>query len=111
MEKNSPIEFVVLGTGLIGPRHAAAIQQDTSALLTCIVDPSPHAKAVAEDLKTVLYGSVREMLVFQKPDAAIVCTPNHTHVAISEELLNAGIHVLVEKPISTDIISGRKLVR
>jgi predicted dehydrogenase len=45
-----------------------------------------------------------------KPDAALVCTPNHTHVAVSKELLQAGIHVLCEKPISIDVESGRELV-
>jgi predicted dehydrogenase len=50
------------------------------------------------------------MLQAQKPDAAIVCTPNHTHVAVSKELLDNGINVLVEKPISTDVGSGKELV-
>ncbi|KKY14727.1 putative quinate utilization oxidoreductase [Diplodia seriata] len=45
-----------------------------------------------------------------KPDAAIVCTPNHTHVTVSTELLSNGIHVLCEKPISVDIASGQALV-
>ncbi|KAG8157875.1 hypothetical protein KVR01_012147 [Diaporthe batatas] len=45
-----------------------------------------------------------------KPDAAIVCTPNKTHVTLSKELLSAGIHVLCEKPLSVDIPSGESLV-
>jgi predicted dehydrogenase len=45
-----------------------------------------------------------------KPSAAIVCTPNHLHVPISKELLDAGVHVLCEKPISPDIATGLDLV-
>jgi predicted dehydrogenase len=45
------------------------------------------------------------------PDAALVCTPNHTHVPISMELIESGVHVLCEKPISVDVASGRELVR
>jgi predicted dehydrogenase len=45
-----------------------------------------------------------------KPDAAIACTPNNTHVAVSKELLDGGLHVLCEKPISTDVASGQELV-
>jgi predicted dehydrogenase len=109
-ESQSKIKFAIIGTGLIGPRHAAAVQQDPNAVLTCIVDPSPNAKAVAETLKVPIYGSVQEMLSSaETPNAAIVCTPNHTHVAVSIELLNGGVHVLVEKPISIDPETGRKL--
>jgi len=39
----------------------------------------------------------------------IICTPSHTHVALSKQFLAAGIHVLVEKPISTDIASAKDL--
>jgi predicted dehydrogenase len=105
------IKFAIVGTGLIGPRHAEAVQQDPNAVLVCIVDPNPNAKAVAERFNVAIYGSVKEMLESaEKPDAAIVCTPNHTHVPVSIELLNGGVHVLVEKPISTEPESAKKLV-
>ncbi|KAF1974815.1 NAD(P)-binding protein [Bimuria novae-zelandiae CBS 107.79] len=50
------------------------------------------------------------MLASCRLDGALVCTPNHTHVAISKELLNGGVHVLCEKPISVDIASGQELI-
>src|ERR1700760_1637252 len=107
----SKIKVAVVGTGLIGPRHAEAVQQDSDATLTCIVDPNPSAKAVAERFNVPIYTSVQAMLgSAQKPDAAIVCTPNHTHVPVSIELLNGGVHVLVEKPISVDSESAKQLV-
>jgi predicted dehydrogenase len=46
-----------------------------------------------------------------KPDAAIVCTPNNTHAIIAKDLLTAGVHVLVEKPIATTIQDGRDLIK
>lgn len=46
-----------------------------------------------------------------RPDAAIVCSPNSTHVSLSKTLLDAGIHVLVEKPVAIDAPSGQELVR
>ncbi|GME25656.1 putative oxidoreductase [Neofusicoccum parvum] len=106
-----PVKIAVIGTGLIGPRHAKAVIQDPNATLSCIVDPSPAAQQVADALQTPLYPSVQAMLSSaDKPDAAIVCTPNHTHVAVSTELLDGGIHVLCEKPLSVDIASGQALV-
>lgn len=111
MSSSKPTRIAIVGTGLIGPRHAEAILKEPSATLACIVDPSPTAEAVAEKLKCPLYKSVKAMLASSdKPDAALVCTPNHTHVAISKELLEGGVHVLCEKPISIDVASGQELV-
>ncbi|KAJ4350164.1 uncharacterized protein N0V89_008785 [Didymosphaeria variabile] len=50
------------------------------------------------------------MLASSRPDGALVCTPNHTHVALSKELLKGGLHVLCEKPISVDSESGQNLI-
>ncbi|KAK7519572.1 uncharacterized protein IWZ02DRAFT_475865 [Phyllosticta citriasiana] len=112
MASQTPIPVAVVGTGLIGPRHAQSVISNTSTALACIVDPNPAAATVASDLGVPLYPSIQEMVSSRdKPVAAIVCTPNHTHVAVSTELLNAGIHVVCEKPLSIDIASGEALVR
>ncbi|KAF2499978.1 NAD(P)-binding protein [Lophium mytilinum] len=111
MAGTSKVKLAVIGTGLIGPRHAEAVLTDPDAELSCIVDPSPAAGAVAERLKCPIYSSIQAMLASSsKPDAALVCTPNHTHVAVSKELLDGGLHVLCEKPISVDLQSGKELV-
>ncbi|KAK0662715.1 Inositol 2-dehydrogenase [Lasiodiplodia hormozganensis] len=111
MASTRPVRIAVIGTGLIGPRHAKAVIQDANAVLTCIVDPSPAAQEVAAALQTPLYPSVQAMLSSpHRPDVGIVCTPNHTHVPVSTELLSGGVHVLCEKPISVDIAGGQALV-
>ncbi|KAI3393865.1 hypothetical protein diail_3540 [Diaporthe ilicicola] len=106
------VRIAIIGSGLIGPRHAKAVIQDPNAKLHCIVDPSPAAVSVANELGTPCHASIQLMLGSPsgKPDAAIVCTPNKTHVALSSELLSAGIHVLCEKPLSVDIPTGQSLV-
>ncbi|KAF2445215.1 NAD(P)-binding protein [Karstenula rhodostoma CBS 690.94] len=50
------------------------------------------------------------MLASLRPDGALVCTPNHTHVALSKELLKGCVHGLCEKPISIDSESGQELI-
>lgn len=111
MPSDTSVKIAIVGTGLIGPRHAAAVVNEHDAVLACIVDPNPAAKSVAEKLKCPIYPSVGAMLASSdKPDAALVCTPNHTHVPISKELLEGGVHVLCEKPISIDVNSGQELV-
>lgn len=57
------------------------------------------------------YRSAQELIASpHKPDAAIVCAPNHTHVTLAKELSAAGVHILVENPVSVDIASGRGLI-
>lgn len=105
------INIAIIGCGLIGPRHAQSILKTPSARLIALVDPAPHGPQTAASLKTTYYSSIAALLSScHKPDAAIICTPNANHVPLSLELVAAGIHVLVEKPISTSIESGKALI-
>ncbi|KAI5244781.1 hypothetical protein E4T42_07045 [Aureobasidium subglaciale] len=106
-----PVTFAIIGAGLIGPRHASAILNTPSAKLACFVDSNPAAQEVVAGFNVPLYPTIADMLAStDKPQAAIVCTPNHTHVPISKGLLDAGISVLCEKPIATDIASAMELL-
>src|SRR5215472_602651 len=111
-KSRNQITIAVVGTGLIGPRHAEAVINCPEAKLLCIVDPNPAAQSVSSRFQVPLYSSIQAMLSSPeyKPDGAVVCTPNHTHVAVSKDLLDAGVHVLCEKPIASDIPGGRELV-
>lgn len=106
------IRIAIIGAGLIGPRHAQAVVKCENAELTAFVDPAETGAQVAATFNVAHYRSVAELLESARtPDAAIICTPNQTHVPVSKELSAAGVHVLVEKPISTDIASGKDLLQ
>lgn len=111
-DTRQPVKIAVIGAGSIGPRHAQAVRSSPDAKLTCIVDPSRNAIQTAIRLGATYYPTVKAMLAspIKRPDAAIVCTPNHAHAAVATELLAAGVHVLCEKPLCTDAESGRELV-
>lgn len=107
---------VVGGSGLIGKRHCQHVEDNPDTNLIAIVDPSPAARAVAASFNVPVFSSIDHMLkatsgAVAKPRAAIVCTPNAIHVPLSTALLRAGIHVLCEKPISTDLKSARQLIQ
>ncbi|EAW07692.1 Gfo/Idh/MocA family protein [Aspergillus clavatus NRRL 1] len=105
------LRVIVVGAGLIGPRHAQSVISNPSTELVALIDPAPSAATVAAQLQTTHFPSIASMLeAIPKPDAAIVCTPNHTHVPVTQELLASGIHVLVEKPVSESIESGHALL-
>lgn len=102
---------VVGGGGFIGKRHCQHVQENLQARLCAIVDPGAAGVETARALGVPVYATVAELLQSpDKPDAAIICTPNHTHVPVGVQLVDAGIHVLCEKPIAIDHASGRALV-
>ncbi|CAI4212041.1 unnamed protein product [Parascedosporium putredinis] len=108
---SAQVKFAVIGVGLIGPRHAATVVQNPDTQLVAIVDPAPTSAALAAEMGAAHYTSVAALVASaDRPDAAIICTPNHTHAAISMELASAGVHVLVEKPISDNVAGGEALV-
>lgn len=100
----SQLKLIVCGLGLIGPRHAEQIAQNKETELIAFIDPSPKAQLIADQFNVPLYSSLTELLnAGLRPDAAYVCTPNALHVSVALELANEGIHILVEKPISTKV--------
>ncbi|KAG9800900.1 NAD(P)-binding protein, partial [Aureobasidium melanogenum] len=109
---NQPLTFAVIGAGLIGPRHAHTVVNSSNTTLVAICDPLPQGAVLATELQTNHYKTISEVLDSpHKPEAAIICTPNHTHVAIAKQLSAAGIHVLIEKPFSTNIPDGKELIQ
>jgi predicted dehydrogenase len=109
MVKSSNINIAVVGVGQIGLRHAQSVAK--VANLLCLVDPIFPNRLAAEAFGVKMFSSIASMLEERyRPDGAVVATPNDSHVEASTELLEAGIHVLVEKPISTDAVSARSLI-
>lgn len=109
------VTFALIGAGIIGPRHAQSIQRNPSTTLIAIVEPHARGLELANQLSTPHFNTVADFLTYladskTKCDAAVVCTPNDTHVEIAIELLDAEIHVICEKPVATTIEDGRKLI-
>lgn len=102
---NQPtLKLIVVGLGLIGPRHAEQIQLNPQTELVGFIDPSPKASIIAKRFKVPLFGNLTELLTTGlRPDAAYVCTPNNLHMKVAMELASHGIHLLIEKPLSTNL--------
>ncbi|KIL85509.1 hypothetical protein FAVG1_11467 [Fusarium avenaceum] len=112
MTGSSKVTIAIIGAGLIGPRHARTVVQSNDVELVAIVDPTPSGQKLADELNVAYYTSVAHLLQStHKPDAAIICTPNHVHVPVAKELSSGGVHILIEKPVSSDIESGKELVK
>ncbi len=92
--------LVLLGCGWIARRHAAAARRLGIPLLAASRD-LPRARAFAREFGAAdAFGSYAAAVSDPRVAGAIVCTPPDRHLADAQLALEAGLHVLVEKPIA-----------
>ena len=75
----------------------------------CDIDlPKAQALATRFDIPSV-FDDIEDLLRFAKPEAVLVCTPNHLHEIHVQTALSAGVHVLCERPLATSVAGVRTL--
>jgi predicted dehydrogenase len=103
------IRCAVFGAGHFGRYHAQKYAALPGAELVAVVDPDPErARALAAEVGTRAATSIDE--VAGAIEAASVAVPTHAHHDVATRLLEAGIHVLIEKPIAETIEQADALV-
>ncbi|MEC0166948.1 Gfo/Idh/MocA family oxidoreductase [Paenibacillus graminis] len=106
----STIGAAIIGCGAIAPLHAKAIQSMEGTRLVAVADTDPaRAAQAAGDYGCEALADYRQLL--GRADIGIVhlCTPHHLHAPMAEEFLQAGHHVLTEKPMALDVRSARSM--
>lgn len=117
-EKNKKYRTALIGSGWWGMNILrTAIEAGSSDVVAlCDVDANKLNPAAAEVEKLTgkapkKYKDFRELLGSEKPEIAIVGTPDHWHPLITIAAVAAGAHVYVEKPICHTIQEGRAMVQ
>ena len=99
----------MVGAGYLGRFHAQKYASEAGCRLVAVADPRPEAReALALELGTTAVADHRELL--GKVDAVSVVTTTPAHFAIARDFLEAGAHVLVEKPITETVEQARELI-
>lgn len=94
----------------MGRHHANNYLALPGSELVAMVDPDPLARATAEaTFGCPAFPDVDSMLLATRVDAASVAAPTSVHYAVTEALLDAGVHVLVEKPVAASIAEAARL--
>ena len=103
------IRVAVVGAGILGKRHARVFGEIDGARLVGVADHSlERAQAAAGSAPA--YTSIEELLSAVDCDAVAIATPDHLHLDPVSVALNAGKHVLVEKPLATSTADARTLI-
>jgi predicted dehydrogenase len=102
MSETPPHHVVVVGVGSIGERHVRCFQ-GTGRCRVSLVEINPSLRqTIAERYQVPAFDSLAAALA-DKPTAAVVAVPAHLHLPVAKQLAAAGVHLLIEKPLSTSL--------
>src|SRR5262245_17185085 len=105
MNGDKKVRVAVVGAGQFGRNHCRVIHQSERAELTAVVDTDgARAAESAAPTGARVFTDCRELA--GQVDAAVVAVPTVAHEQVAIALLEAGIDVLVEKPIAADLESA-----
>lgn len=110
----SQLRVGIVGVGGLGRHFAAACDQEEAVGEIALCDPASDA---IDKLRTSLskvngsYSGIEEMLGAESLDAVCIVTPDHLHRPQAEAAFEAGCHVLLTKPIATNLKDAKAIVR
>jgi predicted dehydrogenase len=106
---DTPIRIAVIGNGKLGSRHAEVYAKLPGVELVGVCDiVESRAREVAERCRTRATTDYRELL--GQVQAASIVVPSFKHFSISKEFLEHGVHLLIEKPLTTTLEDADRLL-
>ncbi len=100
----------MIGFGTIAPFYDAAIRANPRLVLGGVYVPEKERQMELLRTNHRVYASVEEILSDSAIDAVIVATPNFLHAPLSIQSLEAGKHVLCEKPMATSAADAARMI-
>ncbi len=98
----------VVGIGYLGKIHTRIYNELPEAELVGICDSNLETKIKADEYGVAFFTDYRDLI--GKVDAVSIVTPTLTHHSVAKDFLNAGIHTLIEKPITLKLEDADELI-
>lgn len=110
-ENQQNIKIAIIGCGAVTERcHLPAIEKTEGAEVSVLVDINQEqAQKLAENYDVPLVSNNYQTAIGQA-DAAIIALPHHLHASVSSQLLEAGLHILVEKPMAMTSLDCQQMI-
>jgi predicted dehydrogenase len=112
-----PIRVALVGCGAIGRKHALAVEQHPAFALVAAVDPveAYSAALLADHAPTspepAAYSTLPDALRECRIDLVVICTPSGTHLDLAQQAVDAGTHVVIEKPLDVSVTRAAAFAR
>jgi predicted dehydrogenase len=104
------VRIAVVGVGYLGQHHARLLASMDGVRLTAIVDTKPgRAEEVASKYGVAGFTHLRD-LPLHGIDAATIAVPTVSHLDVAMPLIDAGISVMVEKPLASSLADADRLI-
>ena len=106
------IKVGIIGTGFIGPVHVEALKRLSNTEVVALAECSAElAKSKAQMLGIEKhYGDYRQLLSDDEIQSVHICSPNYLHFEMAKAALEAGKHVVCEKPLAISVAEAEELV-
>ena len=106
------IKTAVIGVGSMGKNHARVYAEIPNAELIAVVDANKETvKNTSGKYGVRGYTDYQEMLKIEKPEAVSIAVPTMWHEEVAVTALEAGSHVLLEKPIASTLEEGQRIIK
>lgn len=103
------MKLAVVGAGLMGSNHARVILGSRRAELAVVVDTDvAKAERLAEGTGALVSSDLGPAT---ECDGAVIASPTETHFAVAMTLLEAGVSLLIEKPVALDVDEVRRVIK
>ena len=105
------VKVAIVGCGGIGKFHSTVytLLPDVKVIATADIRRE-QAELAAQAHQAGVFASMNDLLEAEKPDVVDICTPTHLHPEMSIHAMQAGCHVLCEKPMALDVESAESML-
>ncbi len=111
-EGKDPIRIGIIGTGAISQVvHLPILAERDDVDLVAVADSDVHkAEVLSRRFSVPMVMDPNDLIHFDELDALVLCTPNDTHEEMAIDALEAGKHVLVERPLALTSVGAARVV-
>jgi UDP-N-acetylglucosamine 3-dehydrogenase len=105
------VRVAVIGGGNMGGNHLRNYFLLPEFELVALADPNPKTKSLADEYRAAHFTDYKKMLDEIRPEAVSVVVPTPLHAEVATEVIQRGIHCLLEKPIASTVEEAERMIK